>query len=725
MGTRSSHRRARTPTLLQMEAVECGAAALGIVLGYHERYVPLEVLRKDCGVSRDGSKASNMLSAARNHGMEAKGYRHNPEYLRQMKPPFIVFWNFNHFLVVEGFRGDTVFLNDPASGPRTVTYDEFDQAFTGIVLTFQPTPDFKTGGERPRLLSALRHRLAGSWAGLTYVILVGLGLMLLGLLTPIYSKVFVDNYLVGGLESWVRPLLLAMLVTAVLTGILTWLREYYLARMETRMALGSGSRFMWHVLRLPIDFFTQRSSGDIAARAGLNDDVAALLSGQLAITLLNVLVAVFYAILMMFYDVMLTAIGIGIALVNLLALRYVARRRTDDNQRLVSEQGKLMGTAMNGLSIMETLKATGSESDFFSRWAGYNANVMNAQQDLARSSLFLAVIPTTLASINTALILGLGGLRVMDGVLTIGMLIAYQSLMGRFSQPVNETINLAANMQSLQGSMNRVDDVIKYPLDSAAQSSSGVQPQDDGKIGLVRLEGYLELKGLTFGYSRLEQPLISDFSLQLEPGMRVALVGSSGSGKSTIAKLIMGINNPWEGEILFDGRLRAETPTEVLTDSLAMVAQEIYLFEGSVRHNITLWDSTIGEHDMIKAAKDAVIHDVIAGRPGGYESVMQEGGGNMSGGELQRLEIARALAINPRIMVLDEATSALDPLTEQQVDDAIRRRGCTVLIVAHRLSTIRDCDEIIVLDRGKVVERGTHGDLHGSGGLYSMLIKGH
>ena len=460
MGKLIYTKRVKTPTLLQMEAVECGAAALGIVLGFHGCYLPLEELRSECGVSRNGSKASNMLKAARRFGMEAKGFRKEPADLRKLSPPFVVFWNFNHFLVVEGFIKNKVYLNDPASGPRIVSEIEFDEAFTGVVLTFEPTNEFRKRGGKPNLVKLIAGRLASSGLGLLFIVLLGLALVLPGLVTPIFTKIFVDNILLEGLESWVRPLLLTMTVTAVIVGVLTWMQHYFLLRMETSLAIASAGRFFWHVLHLPIDFFTQRSTGDIASRVGLNDTVASLLSGALATTFLNIILALFYVVLMLFYDIELTLIGVLMASLNIVILRYVARKRTDDNRRAITEQGKLMGTTMNGLSIIETLKATGAESDFFARWAGYHAKVMNAQQELARSSMMLAIIPVFLSTLNIALIIGIGGQRVMDGALTIGMLVAFQSLMTSFTKPVNQLVDLAAEMQALEGTINRLDDVL-------------------------------------------------------------------------------------------------------------------------------------------------------------------------------------------------------------------------------------------------------------------------
>lgn len=712
--------RVKVPTVLQMEAVECGAASLAMVLAYWGRYVALEELRIACGVSRDGSKASNVLKAARNYGLEAKGYRREPADLRQIKLPVIIHWNFNHFLVLEGFDKGKVFLNDPGSGPRTVTEEEFDRSFTGIVLAFEPGPDFVKQGGKPSMLRALKKRLEGSQRALTYVILVGLLLVVPGLVIPVFSRVFVDDILLAGKGSWLIPLLLGMGFTAVLRGLLTWLQQYYLVRLETKIALHTTAQFFWHVLRLPAEFFTQRYAGDICSRVQSNDKVAQLLSGQLATNALNCVMVVFYFVLMAWYNLLLALVGAAVAVTNIFYLRYVARKRVDQNRKLLQDMGKLSGTAMSGLQIIETLKATGSESDFFAKWSGYHAKALNAEQELGVSTQYLSAIPAFLSTLTNTVVLVLGGFLIFEGEMTIGMLVAFQSLMASFMQPVTGLVGLGSRLQEMEGDMNRIDDVLKYPVDE----QTGEDARDaDGDDFYEKLEGFVELKGLTFGYSPLEPPLIENFDLKLTPGARVALVGGSGSGKSTVAKLVAGIYKPWSGEILLDRKARESIPRPVINHSLSLVDQDISLFQGTIRDNITLWDPAVSEFDMIRAAKDACIHDDITSRPGGYNHPLGEGGKNFSGGQRQRLEIARALAGNPSILVLDEATSALDPLTEMAIDERIRRRGCTCLIVAHRLSTIRDCDEIIVLERGKIVERGAHGELKDLNGHYAKLIQ--
>ena len=717
--------RARTPTLLQMEAVECGAAALGIILGYYGRIVPLTELRKDCGVSRDGSKASNVLKAARLYGMEAKGFKKSLENIREIKPPFIVFWNFNHFLVLEGFGQDLVYLNDPAMGPRTVTFEEFERAYTGVVLVMEPGEDFQKGGKKKGIIPALGSRLSNSRDAIIFCFLAGLILTIPRLAVPAFTQVFVDEILVQNRQDWIRPLLLGMLSAAVIRGLVAKLRLTYLRKLMLKLSASMSGSFVWHILRLPSSFYAQRFAGEISSRSQLNDKVADVLSGRLATTVIDTVMMVFYALIMFAYDWVLTIMSIAFAASNFLALRYLSRSRVDANIRLSQETGKVAGVAISGIQTIETVKASGLESDLFAKFSGYYAKSLNAQQELAIPTQILNSIPVLLTALATTSVLVVGGFRVINGSLSIGMLVAYQVLTSEFLNPVNELVNFGSTLQELEADLNRLDDVLENPIDPEAarennsQNSSAIVPVN---FDSFRLQGNLELRSLTFGYSRLENPLITDFNLRIEPGQRVALVGGSGSGKSTVAKLVTGLYQPWSGEILLDGRPRQSIPRSVLANSLAMVEQEIFLFAGTVRENLTLWDPTVPEADIIAACQDAVIHDLILEMPGGYDAQLSEGGMNLSGGQRQRLEIARALVRNPQVLVLDEATSALDAETELIIDRNLRRRGCSCIVVAHRLSTIRDCDEIIVLSLGKVVQRGTHEELRQQSGVYTRLV---
>ncbi|HBC76023.1 MAG TPA: NHLP family bacteriocin export ABC transporter peptidase/permease/ATPase subunit [Candidatus Wallbacteria bacterium] len=720
---KKAYKRVKTPTLIQMEAVECGAACLGIVLGYYRKYVPLEELRVECGVSRDGSKASNIVKAARNYGLAAKGYKKEPADLRFFKFPVIIHWNFNHFVVLEGFGNKKVFLNDPAAGPREVSEEELDQSYTGIVMSFEPSEDFVISPGRPGFLSLLASRLTSCRAGLAYVFLIGLFMVVPGLLIPVFSKVFVDDILVGKTTDWLMPLLFGMALTAFLRALLSWIQQNYLLKIELQISLVNSGKFFWHVLRLPIEFFNQRFAGEILNRVQINDTVATLLSRRLTGAGIDMLTLIFYAIIMFQYDVVLTLLCFAVSIVNLLFLRFTSKKRVDQNMKLLQDRGKLSGASMAGLQIIETLKAGGSESDFFMKWAGYHSKLMNSEQRLGEMNQVLSLIPGFLTSAASTMVLAVGGYRVMTGHLSMGMLVAFQSLMASFMQPVNNMVELGSTMLEVEGDINRLNDVLNYKTDQPAEEEKEKEDKENGRPAEPKLKGFLELRNVTFGYSKLSDPLIEDFSLSLKPGSRVALVGGSGSGKSTVAKIIAGLYEPWSGEVLFDGVERAGISRKIICNSVSHVDQDIFLFEGTVKENISLWDRTVSAEDVVTAAKDALIHDDITQRPGGYDLDIEEDGRNFSGGQRQRIEIARALAQNPSIIILDEATSALDPATEKLIDSSIRRRGCTCVIVAHRLSTIRDCDEIIVLDSGMVVQRGTHEELKDAYGAYADLIK--
>ena len=723
MGARASAIH-RVPGILQMEAVECGAACLAMILAYHGRHVPLEELRVECGICRDGSKASNILAVARRYGLSARAFRKEPVSLKSMRSPLVVHWNFNHFVVLEGFRRGRVFLNDPGYGRREVTEEEFDQAFTGVVLAFEKSDGFEKGGRRDILTASLLPRLAGVKSGLLYVFLAGLALVVPGIVMPAFSRIFVDDILLNNTQRWLMPLLTAMGITAVLRGAFVWIQQHALLKLETTLALTGASRFFWHVLHLPVDFFSQRFAGDIGSRVTINDTVATLIAGKLVGALINGVVVVFYLLIMVQYDVLLAGISLAAALVNILVLSVASQKIREGNTRLLQERGTVTGFAMSGLQFMENLKAGGRESDFFSQWAGYQARLMNSEREMGEISLFFNSLPALLAALNAAIILIVGGFRVLDGYLTLGMLVAFQLLVASFLNPISNLLGFGVELQQIRGDLRRLDDVLNY-----RQQSVGVEPHAaaaaaaDSACATSKLEGYLAIRHLTFGYNRQAPPLIDGFHLELKPGSRVALVGSTGSGKSTIARLVAGLHTPWSGEILFDHVERSRIRRDVIENSLALVDQDICLFEGTIRDNLTLWDSSLPEAELLKAGRDACIHEDITSRAGGYDHVLEEGGRNFSGGQRQRLEIARALARNPRLLILDEATSALDPRTEKLIDENIRRRGCTTLIVAHRLSTIRDCDEIIVMKQGKIVERGTHADLVALGGLYAQLIE--
>jgi NHLM bacteriocin system ABC transporter peptidase/ATP-binding protein len=711
--------RVTTPTLLQMEAVECGAAALGIILRYHHLWRPLEQLRMECGVTRDGSKASNLLKAARRFGMEANGIRCELNALLKTEPPVILFWNFNHFLVYEGVSQGKVHLNDPATGPRRITIEELEASFTGVVLKVSPSPTFVPGGEKPSLLAALRRRISGFEIGLSFALLTGLLLIIPNIVNPAFTRVFIDQYLIGDKTDVLRPLLSCMAVSIGLMILLLWLQRHFLLRLETKLALTTSAKFFTHVVKLPMEFYSQRYAGEIGSRVLINDKVAKVLSDKLVTTTLDLMALLFFALVMIQYDFWLTLICVTFAFLNLIAIKTVQRPRTDASFRLLQERGKMTGTSMNGVQMIETLKATGGEDEFFGRWSGYQAKTIRAEQDMDQYSQVLSAIPPLTKGLISATILGFGGWRVMDGHLTVGLLVAFQSLMDGFTKPISSFVTFGNALQETGSDLNRLDDVLRYETDPIYASDRAVTPEFKATI---KLTGLLEVRNLTFGFNPLGAPLIENLSFTVRPGKRVALVGGSGSGKSTVSKLVAGLFKPWSGEILFDGVTRTQIPRRLLHNSIGMVDQDIFMFEGTIRDNLTMWNPTVPDSHITLACKDSAIAEDVASRQGGLSSIVAEGGVNFSGGQRQRLEIARALVNSPSFLILDEATSALDPTTEEVIDRNLRRRGCSCLIVAHRLSTIRDCDEIIVLEYGKVVERGTHESMKNAGGPYSKLI---
>ncbi|MFF3564895.1 NHLP family bacteriocin export ABC transporter peptidase/permease/ATPase subunit [Streptomyces sp. NPDC002574] len=705
-----------------MEAVECGAASLAMVLGHYGRHVPLEELRIACGVSRDGSRASNLLKAARGYGLRAKGMQMETAALSGVRTPAILFWEFNHYVVYDGMgrrlgrRG--VHVNDPDKGRRFVSLEDFDTSFTGVVLTFEPGLDFQRGGRRPGVLAALPARLRGTGGTLLTALLASLLLVGVGAALPALSRTYIDLFLIGEQTSLLGVLFAGMGTMVALTAALTAVQQSNLLRGRIISSTLGSARFLRHLLRLPVAFFTQRSPADLVQRLQSNDAVAETLGRDLASAAVDGIVVVLYAVLLWTYDPQLTVLGVGIALLNVVAMRVVVRLRATRTQKLRADNARLTNTAYTGLQSIETMKATGGENGYFRRWAGQHAVTLEEQQRLGVPSAWLSVVAPTLATLNSALILWIGGLRAVEGHISIGLLVAFQALVTRFTAPVTRLNGVAGRIQDFAADVARLKDVENFPVDA-------LYSRPEAEAGTRRLKGHVTLEGITFGYSPLDKPLLTGFSLSVAPGQQVALVGGSGSGKSTVSRLISGLYSPWEGVIRIDGQRLEDIPRSVLAASVSFVDQDVFLFEGTVRDNVALWDPSIPDEDVVTALRDAALYEVIARRPGGIHSRVEQDGRNFSGGQRQRLEIARALVRRPSILVLDEVTSALDATTEQLIIDNLRRRGCACVVIAHRLSTVRDSDEIVVLDHGSVVERGRHEDLVAAGGAYAHLVKEH
>ena len=709
---------AKVPVVMQMEALECGAASLTMILAYYGKWLPLEQVRADCGVSRDGSNAKNVLRAARSYGLSAKGYRFEPEDLKTYgKFPCIIHWNFNHFVVLNGFKGDKAVLNDPAKGCYSVSMETFDKSFTGICLMFEPTESFEPDGKPRSVWAFAMERLKGAGTAVAFTVIVTVISSLLSLIQPAFSRIFLDRLLTGVNPDWTGPFLWALSALAAVQILLAFIRSVYSARIHAKIAAVGSTSYLWKVLRLPMEFFSQRMAGDIQHRMGSNASIAENLVNTLSPLVIQAAMMVFYLVVMVRYSVMLTLVGVFSIVINLFVSRYISRKRVNLTRVQMRDAGKLSGTTVAGIEMIETIKASGAENGFFEKWSGYQASVNAQKVEFSRLNRRIGLIPQLVSTLTDTAVLVLGVWLVMEGQFTVGMVMAFQGFLNAFSAPATQLISAGQTIQELRTDMERIEDVMRYPDDAVCDDT----PLNED-VQYDKLTGAIEMKNVTFGYSRLAEPLIRDFSMTLKQGSRVAFVGASGCGKSTLAKLISGLYQPWSGEILFDGKPQTAIDRSVFTGSLAVVDQDIILFEDTITNNIKMWDSSIEDFEMILAARDAQIHSDIMQRDGGYNYKLTEGGKDLSGGQRQRLEIARVLAQDPTIIILDEATSALDAKTEYDVVKSIKDRGITCIVVAHRLSTIRDCEEIIVLDRGVVVERGTHEELYARNGFYTKLV---
>jgi len=709
---------AKVPVVMQMEALECGAASLAMVMAYYDKWVPLEQVRLDCGVSRDGSSAKNILIAARSYGFEAQGYRCELSSLKEeILLPCIIHWNFNHFVVLNGFKGNHAYINDPARGEVKVTMEDFDAAFTGVCLQITPGPDFQPGGKPKSTLEFARKRLKGAGAAVAFVLLSTVIGYLFGILNPIFSRFFMDRLLTGENRELLMPFIVLMSVMAFAQVVVAWVQAIYSRKIDGKMSVVGSSEYMWKILRMPMEFFSQRMAGDILQRQNTNATIASTLVNTFTPLLLNTIMMFFYLIVMLKLSPLLTLVGIVTIVLNLLVSQIISKKRVNITRVQMRDSGKLASATVSGIQMVETIKASGAENGYFQKWAGYQASVNTQKVKFAKLNQYLGAIPAVLSTIASSAVMVIGVWLTMQGRFTLGAILTFQGFLTSFMSPAMTLVSAGQTIQEMRTDMERVEDVMQYPADPSFSDTPLEEEADYSK-----LSGAVELKNVCFGYSRLGNPLIENFSMSMKPGSRVAFVGSSGCGKSTLSKLISGLYQPWSGEILFDGKPISQIDRSVFTGSVAVVDQDIVLFEDTIANNIKMWDDSIEDFEMILAARDAQIYNDIMARDGGFYGMLTEGGKDLSGGQRQRIEIARVLAQDPSIIIMDEATSALDAKTEYELVKAVKDRGITCIVIAHRLSTIRDCDEIIVLDKGKVVERGTHEELYAKGGYYTELI---
>jgi len=706
-------KRAHTPEVFQMEAAECGAACLSMILGYYGCHLPMEELREACGVSRNGCTASGILRAGQRYGLVGGGFRSEPEKLVKAPKPCILHWNYDHFVVLEGFHHGKAILNDPAAGHRRVSAEELDKAFTGVMLCLEPGPAFRRQGKSHRLFEMAGERLKGEGGVFWYLFILNLVFLVSGIALPILTQILMDEVVAASVPHWLTSILIAMAVVYASNLLISFLQSTLLLRLRLKLNIVTGYRLIRHILRLPFAFFEQRYTGELARREESNSAVNAHLTGSYLVTMVNLFNCLLYLGLMLLYNVRLTLWGLLGTMICLAVLLITAEPLKNHSMKAQQDENQMNGRLCAGLSIYSSIKASGTGNDFVSELLGYYVNTTRSSQNMTQIHHILTALPHAVSSMFNVLLLIIGSTMVIDGRMTVGLLTAFCMVYGQFMTPIIDFISMAQETQTMRANLANVQDIEQAKTD----------PRFDlpAQSAALPTENTLNLRNVTFGYDPTRAPLIRDLSLTVADGSRVAVVGPSGCGKSTLLKLAAGLLPAWQGEISCGAVPLSAVPAKELTKRLAVVSQKEAFFSDTIESNLTLWDRGFEEEHLLKALQDAEALTLVGGLHGGLEHELTEGGKNLSGGQRQQLAIARALIRSPELLFLDEATSAMDPILEQKIMENLAKRKCTCLIVAHRLSAVRDCDLILVMDHGTIVEAGTHESLMRQQGLYADM----